>query len=79
MDRFASIAASVRVAESGGFTTAARRLDLSTTTVSDRKRSVSGPAQAAARVASNGCQFQGRSSAIRRAGWSAMRASRSAR
>lgn len=44
-----------------------------------RKRSVSGPAQAAARVASNGCQFQGRSSAIRRAGWSAMRASRSAR
>ena len=35
MDRFASIAASVRVAESGGFTTAARRLDLSTTTVSD--------------------------------------------
>jgi pimeloyl-ACP methyl ester carboxylesterase len=44
-----------------------------------RKRSVSGPAQAAARVASNGCQFQGRSSVIRRAGWSAMRASRSAR
>src|SRR5580700_9551976 len=44
-----------------------------------RKRSVSGPAQAAARVASNGCQFQGRSSAIRRAGRSAMRASRSAR
>ena len=43
------------------------------------KRSVSGPAQAAARVASNGCQFQGRSSAIRRAGWSAMRTSRSAR
>jgi DNA-binding transcriptional LysR family regulator len=36
MDRFASIAASVRVAESGGFTTAARRLDLSTTTVSDQ-------------------------------------------
>src|SRR6202035_5548612 len=38
-----------------------------------RKRSVSGPVQAAARVALNGCQFQGRSSAIRRAGWSAMR------
>jgi DNA-binding transcriptional LysR family regulator len=36
MDRFASIAAFVRVAESGGFTTAARRLDLSTTTVSDQ-------------------------------------------
>jgi DNA-binding transcriptional LysR family regulator len=36
MDRFASIATSVRVAESGGFTTAARRLDLSTTTVSDQ-------------------------------------------
>ena len=32
------------------------------------KRSVSGPAQAAARVASSGCQFQGRSSAMRRAG-----------
>ena len=43
------------------------------------KRSVSGPAQAAARVASSGCQFQGRSSAMRRAGWSAMRASTSAR
>jgi predicted RNA binding protein YcfA (HicA-like mRNA interferase family) len=43
------------------------------------KRSVSGPAQAAARVASRGCQFQGRSSAMRRAGWSAMRASTSAR
>jgi len=36
MDRLASIAAFVRVAESGGFTTAARRLDLSTTTVSDQ-------------------------------------------
>src|ERR1700726_2946048 len=36
MDRFASIAAFVRVAESGGFTAAARRLDLSTTTVSDQ-------------------------------------------
>src|ERR1700730_16928176 len=35
----------------------------------NRKRSVSGPAQAAARVASTGCQFQGRSSASRRAGW----------
>ncbi len=45
----------------------------------ERKRSVSGPAQAAARVASRGCQFQGRSSAMRRAGWSAMRASTSAR
>ena len=44
-----------------------------------RKRSASGPAQAAARVASIGCQFQGRSSAMRRAGWSAMRASTSAR
>ena len=43
------------------------------------KRSVSGPAQAAARVASAGCQFQGRSSARRRAGWSAMRTSTSAR
>jgi hypothetical protein len=43
------------------------------------KRSVSGPAQAAARVASSGCQFQGRSSAMRRAGWPAMRASTSAR
>ena len=32
------------------------------------KRSASGPAQAAARVASKGCQFQGRSSAMRRAG-----------
>src|SRR5436305_9728829 len=37
-----------------------------------RNRSASGPAQAAARVASRGCQFQGRSSATRRAGWSAM-------
>jgi hypothetical protein len=44
-----------------------------------RKRSVRGPAQAAARVASRGCQFQGRSSAMRRAGWSAMRARTSAR
>jgi hypothetical protein len=43
------------------------------------KRSVSGPVQAAARVALNGCQFQGRSSAIRRAGWSAMRTSTSVR
>ena len=47
--------------------------------MNQRKRSVSGPAQAAARVASSGCQFQGRSSAMRRAGWSAMRASTSAR
>jgi RNA-directed DNA polymerase len=33
-----------------------------------RKRSASGPAQAAAQTASSGCQFQGRSSAMRRAG-----------
>ena len=33
-----------------------------------RKRSVNGLAQAAARVASSGCQFHGRSSAMRRAG-----------
>ena len=45
----------------------------------DRKRSARGPAQAAARVASSGRQFQGRSSAMRRAGWSAIRASTSAR
>jgi DNA-binding transcriptional LysR family regulator len=38
MDRLASITAFVRVAESGGFTAAARRLDLSTTTVSDQCR-----------------------------------------
>jgi vitamin B12/bleomycin/antimicrobial peptide transport system ATP-binding/permease protein len=43
------------------------------------KRSASGPAQAAARAASRGCQFQGKSSAMRRAGWSAMRMSTSAR
>ena len=36
MDRLASITAFVRAAESGGFTAAARRLDLSTTTVSDQ-------------------------------------------
>jgi DNA-binding transcriptional LysR family regulator len=36
MDRLASITAFVRVAESSGFTAAARRLDLSTTTVSDQ-------------------------------------------
>jgi len=36
MDRFASITAFVRVAESGGFTAAARRLNLSTTTVSEQ-------------------------------------------
>ncbi len=35
MDRLANITAFVRVADSGGFTAAARRLDLSTTTVSD--------------------------------------------
>jgi hypothetical protein len=44
-----------------------------------RKHSGRGPAQAAARVASSGCQLQGRSSAMRRAGWSAMRASTSER
>jgi Insecticide toxin TcdB middle/N-terminal region len=43
------------------------------------KHSVGGLAQAAAAVASRGCRFQGRSSAMRRAGWSAMRASPSAR
>jgi DNA-binding transcriptional LysR family regulator len=36
MDRLGSITAFVRVADSGGFTAAARRLDLSTTTVSDQ-------------------------------------------
>jgi DNA-binding transcriptional LysR family regulator len=36
MDRFAGITAFVRVAESGGFTAAARRLNLPTTTVSDQ-------------------------------------------
>ena len=36
MDRLASITAFVRVADSGGFTAVARRLDLSTTTVSDQ-------------------------------------------
>jgi DNA-binding transcriptional LysR family regulator len=36
MDRLASITAFVRVAESGGFTAAARRLDLSTTTISSQ-------------------------------------------
>src|SRR6516225_11467936 len=36
MDRLTSITAFVRVADSGGFTAAARRLDLSTTTVSDQ-------------------------------------------
>jgi len=50
-----------------------------TSTPNDGKRSASGPVQAAARVASSGCQFHGRSSAMRRAGWSAMRASTSAR
>src|SRR6266853_3019570 len=35
MDRFAGITAFVRVTESGGFTAAARRLNLSTTTVSE--------------------------------------------
>src|ERR1700756_5393661 len=36
MDRCASITAFVRVAESGGFTAAARRMNLSTTTVSSQ-------------------------------------------
>jgi DNA-binding transcriptional LysR family regulator len=36
MDRFASIAAFVRVAEQGGFSAAARSLNVSTTTVSDQ-------------------------------------------
>jgi len=38
MDRFAGITAFVRVTESGGFTAAARRLNMSTTSVSDRVR-----------------------------------------
>ena len=36
MDRFASITAFVKVAESGGFSAAGRRLNLSTATVSDQ-------------------------------------------
>ena len=36
MDRFASITAFVRVAESGGFSAAGRRLNLSKATVSDQ-------------------------------------------
>ena len=36
MDRLASITAFVRVAENGGFSAAARSLDVSTTTVSDQ-------------------------------------------
>ena len=36
MDRFASIAALVRVAESGGFSAAGRRLNLSKATISDQ-------------------------------------------
>ena len=36
MDRFASINAFVRVAESGGFSAAARSLGVSTTTISDQ-------------------------------------------
>jgi len=40
MDRLASITAFVRVADSGGFTAAARRLDLSTTTVSDQVKAL---------------------------------------
>jgi DNA-binding transcriptional LysR family regulator len=40
MDHLAGITAFVRVAESGGFTAAARRLSLSTTTVSDQVRAL---------------------------------------
>jgi DNA-binding transcriptional LysR family regulator len=40
MDRLASIAAFVRVAESGGFSAAARHLNVSTTTVSDQVRAL---------------------------------------
>jgi DNA-binding transcriptional LysR family regulator len=40
MDRLASIAAFVRVAENGGFSAAARTLNLSTTTVSDQVRAL---------------------------------------
>lgn len=40
MDRLASITAFVRVAESGGFSAAARNLNLSTTTVSDQVRAL---------------------------------------
>jgi DNA-binding transcriptional LysR family regulator len=40
MDRLASIAAFVRVAEIGGFSTAARSLNTSTTTVSDQVRAL---------------------------------------
>jgi DNA-binding transcriptional LysR family regulator len=40
MDRLASIASFVRVAESGGFTAAARLLDLPTTTVSDHVKAL---------------------------------------
>ena len=36
MDRLAGITSFVRIAESGGFTAAARRLDLSTTRVSEQ-------------------------------------------
>jgi DNA-binding transcriptional LysR family regulator len=36
MDRFASITAFVQVAENGGFSAAARSLNVSTTTVSDQ-------------------------------------------
>jgi DNA-binding transcriptional LysR family regulator len=36
MDRLAGITSFVRVTESGGFTAAARRLELSTTTVSEQ-------------------------------------------
>src|SRR5271154_3643638 len=40
MDRFASMTAFVRVAESGGFSAAARHLNLSTSTVSDQVRAL---------------------------------------
>src|SRR5260370_7734136 len=40
MDRFASITAFVRVAESGGFSAAGRRLSLSKATISDQVQSL---------------------------------------
>jgi hypothetical protein len=44
-----------------------------------RKRSAGAPAQAAVRLRAAGCQYHGNSSAICRAGWSAMRARTSVR
>ena len=43
-------------------------VDFGGKTIIQRKRSASGLAQAAARVASSGCQIQGSSSAMRRGG-----------